>query len=72
VPVEFAGGERQSASDIMVHNPIPRKEKHKIKLEPPTLQVSIKFAVIVIAKDVSQAASVAKLPPRLLMLTGRI
>jgi len=39
---------------------------------PPTLQVSIKFAVIVIANDVNQAASVAKLPPRLLMLTGRI
>lgn len=39
---------------------------------PPTLHVSIKFVVIVMAKDVSQLASVAMLPPRLLMLTGRI
>lgn len=39
---------------------------------PPALQLSNKFAVIVIPKDVSQLASVAKLPARLLMLTGRI
>ena len=40
--------------------------------EPPALQLSSKFAVIVIPKEVSQLASVAKLPDRLLMLTGRI
>jgi hypothetical protein len=40
--------------------------------KPPALQLSSRFAVIVIPKEVSQLASVAKLPARLLMLTGRI
>jgi hypothetical protein len=50
--------------------PLYMKEMHKCI--PPALQLSSKFAVIVIPKDVNQLASVAKLPARLLMLTGRI
>lgn len=40
--------------------------------QPPVLQLNRRFAVIVIANDVNQLASVATLPARLLMLTGRI
>jgi hypothetical protein len=39
---------------------------------PPALHLINKFSVIVIPKDVNQLARVAKLPARLLMLTGRI
>jgi hypothetical protein len=49
-----------------------RKGNNAQGCEPPALQLSSRFAVIVIPKEVSQLASVAKLPARLLMLTGRI
>lgn len=39
---------------------------------PPALQLSSRFAVIVTPKEVSMLASVAKLPAKLLMPTGRI
>jgi hypothetical protein len=42
------------------------------KYGPPALQLSSRFAVMVTAKDVSMLASVAKLPAKLLMPTGRI
>jgi hypothetical protein len=48
------------------------QEINKNAYGPPALQLISKFAVIVIPKDVNQLARVAKLPARLLMLTGRI
>jgi hypothetical protein len=63
---------RQVHGSIIILLLVGEEEKHKSECEPPALQLSSKFAVIVIPKEVSQLASVAKLPARLLILTGRI
>ena len=71
VPVQFENKDNLCKVWYIIYDPTLHKRSTNV-YGPPALQLSSKFAVIVIPKDVNQLASVAKLPARLLMLTGRI